>query len=91
MLPFLLAFHSLTNLPIVTLSFPLENHSPQSPLKPHLYLEAGIGHPPDICEVGFNEPSNFPASCSAELHNLPVGRHYSARCTDEELEAQGGK
>lgn len=72
----------------VTLSSPPENCSLQSLLEPHLFLEAGIGYLPDICEVGFNEPSNFPVSCSAEPHNLPVRRHCFAHCTDGEPEGQ---
>ena len=34
--------------------------------------------PPDICEVDYNEPRNFPPSSSSKPHNLPVSGHCSA-------------
>lgn len=71
-----------------TLSSPPENCSLQSLLELHLFLEAGIRYLPDICEVGFNEPSNFPVSCSAEPHDLLVSRHRFAHCTDGEPDGQ---
>lgn len=45
----------------------------------------------DICEVGFNEPSNFPPSSSREPHTLPISAHCSAYRAGEEPDAQGGK